>query len=67
MLVTVFNRILLRLQDGKVTQQEAEEIGFMLRRVWLVGLAYKESHKQYTISEWIAKLSEFLKEAGLSL
>jgi hypothetical protein len=67
LLVTVFNRILLRLQDGTVTEKEAEEIGFMLRRTWMVALAYKEKKKKYTISQWVEKLASLLKEAGFSL
>lgn len=67
LLVTVFNRILLRLQDGTITEKEAEEIGFMLRRVWMVALAYREKRRKYTISQWIEKLSGLLKESGFAL
>ncbi len=67
LLVTVWNRILLRLQDAKVTEKEAEEIGFMLRRVWLVGKAYREKKKEYTISQWFERLSELAREFGIQL
>jgi hypothetical protein len=67
LLVTVWNRILLRLQDAKVTEKEAEEIGVMLRRVWFFAQAYAERKKEMPLSEWIAKLSGVAKEAGVPL
>jgi hypothetical protein len=67
LLVTVWNQILLRLRDQKITEKEAEEIGFMLRRVWLVGKMFKEKNKQYTIAQWLEKLASLAKESGISL
>lgn len=65
LLVTVWNRILLRLEDGKLSSRELEEVGFMLRRVWVVADAYKAKQAQYTIGEWIGKLVGIAKEAGV--
>lgn len=67
LLVVVVNRILLRLQDARVTEKEAEEIGFMLRRAWLVTQAYREKKKEMTIAQWLDKLTGLAKEAGVSL
>lgn len=67
LLVTVWNRILLRLQDLKVTEKELEEIGFMLRRTWSVGQAYAARKKDLTFSEWLLRLRSVAKEAGVSL
>lgn len=65
LLVTVWNRILLRLEDGKITEQELEEIGFMLRRVWFVAEAYKARKKGSSLAEWLEKLIVAAKEAGV--
>lgn len=65
LLVTVLNRILLRLEDGKLSGRELEEVGFMLRRIWVVADAYKAKHEKYTIGEWIGKVVGIAKEAGV--
>lgn len=65
LLVTVWNRILLRLEDGALSSKELEEVGFMLRRVWVVADAYKAKKTQYTIGEWVSKLVGLAKEAGV--
>lgn len=67
LLITVLNRILLRLQDARVTGKELEEIGFMLRRAWLVAQAYKERKRGTTFSEWLEKLTGLAKDAGVPL
>lgn len=67
LLVTVLNRILLRLEDAKVTEKEAEEIGFMLRRTWGIAQAYRERKKELTISQWIEKLAGLARQAGVPL
>lgn len=67
LLVTVWNQILLRLQDQKVTEKEAEEIGFMLRRVWIVGKMFKEKNQQYTMAQWLEKLASLARESGINL
>lgn len=67
LLVTVWNRTLLRLKDAKVTERELEEIGFMLRRVWFTAQAYKARKKSRTLEEWLALLKGTAKEAGISL
>lgn len=65
LLITVWNRILLRLQDAQVTEKELEEIGFMLRRVWFVAEAYKARKKESSLAEWLQKLIGIAKEAGV--
>ena len=65
LLVTVWNRILLRFQDGNLDSRELEEVGFMLRRVWVVADAYKAKKERYTIGEWLEKLVGISKEAGI--
>lgn len=67
LLVTVWNRILLRFQDRKLTEKELEEIGFMLRRTWSIGQAYAARKKDLTFAEWLVKLRNLAKEAGVSL
>jgi hypothetical protein len=67
LLVTVLNRILLRLEDAKVTEKEAEEIGFMLRRTWGVAQAYRARKKEMTIGQWIDKLTSLARQAGVPL
>ena len=67
LLVTVWNRILLRLQDAKLTEKELEEVGFMLRRVWFVAQAYKAKKTESTLSQWLERLTGLAKEAGVSL
>lgn len=67
LLVTVVNRILLRVQDLSLTEKELEEIGFMLRRVWFVAQAYKARKSESTLAQWLEKLSGLAKEAGVSL
>jgi hypothetical protein len=65
LLVTVFNRILLRLQDARLTEKELEEIGVMLRRTWILAQAYKARRAGTTLSEWIEKLMGTAKDAGV--
>lgn len=65
LLVVVWNRILIRLEDGKLSSRELEEVGFMLRRVWVVADAYKAKQEKYTLAEWIKKLVGVAKEAGV--
>jgi hypothetical protein len=67
LLVVVFNRILLRVQDLRLTEKELEEIGIMLRRTWIVARAYKEKKREYTISQWLERLSGLAREAGVPL
>jgi hypothetical protein len=67
LLVTVINRILLRLQDQKLTEKELEEIGFMLRRTWFIGQAYAARKKELTLEQWLAKLKNEAEGAGISL
>lgn len=67
LLVTVWNRILLRLQDATLTEKELEEIGFMLRRVWFVAQAFKAKKTESTLAQWLDRLTGLAKEAGVSL
>lgn len=67
LLVTVWNRILLRLRDLKLTEAELEETGFMLRRVWFVARAYKARKQSRTLEGWLELLKGTAKEAGISL
>jgi len=66
LMVTVWNRMLLRLSDGSVTEREAEEIGFMLRRVWFVAQAYKARRKDRSFEEWLKELKDTARGAGLA-
>jgi hypothetical protein len=65
LLVTVANRILLRVQDLRLTEKELEEVGFMLRRTWLVARAYREKRRELTLTQWIDRLVGLAKEAGV--
>ena len=67
LLVTVWNRILLRLKDLKLTEKELEEIGFMLRRVWFTAQAYRARKKSRTLEGWLELLRETAEEAGITL
>lgn len=67
LLITVWNRILIRFENGKPTSEQLVEIGFMLRRVWVVADAYKAKRTQYTIGEWVEKLIGVAKEAGVPI
>jgi hypothetical protein len=67
LLVTVWNRILLRLKDAKLSEKELEEVGFMLRRVWFTAQAYKAKKQSQTLEGWLALLRGTAKEAGISL
>ena len=67
LLVTVWNRILLRVKDAKVSEKELEEIGFMLRRVWFTAQAYKAGKKSQTLEGWLSLLKGTAKEAGITL
>lgn len=65
LLVLVANRILLKMQDGRLTAEELEECGFMLRRVWTTAQAWKAKRTQYTLAEWVQKLVGIAKDAGV--
>lgn len=67
LLVTVFNRILLRLQDARLTEKELEEVGFMLRRTWLIAQAYGARREPLTFEEWLKRLRGVAHEAGVQL
>jgi hypothetical protein len=67
MLVKAFNMILLRLADGRISEQEAEEIGGALRRVYIIFQDYKLRRRQYTIVQWLGMLSDAAKGVGVSL
>lgn len=67
LLVKVMNEILLRLQDGNLSADDLETIGFALRRVWFVAQAYKAEHEKYAIGEWVSKLIGFAKDAGVQV
>lgn len=64
-LVVGANRVLLRLADAKVTENEAEEIGLILRRLWILGQAWKASNKKETLAQWLERLSSAASGAGL--
>jgi hypothetical protein len=49
-----------------VTENEAEEIGLIVRRLWILGLAWKASHKKETLAQWLERLSQASQGAGLS-
>jgi hypothetical protein len=65
LLVQVVNQILLKLEDGRLSGQEAMDVGFMLRRVYVVAEAYKAKKETYTLAEWLQKLVGIAKEAGI--
>ena len=67
LLVKVANIILLRLKDAKVTEQEAEEIGVALRRLWFIVSAYRERKKESTLAQWLDRLSGAVKESGIQV
>ena len=67
LLVKVANIILLRLKDAKVTEQEAEEIGVALRRLWFIVSAYRERKKESTLAQWLDRLSGAAKESGIQV
>lgn len=67
LLVKVFNMILIRLADAKITEQEAEEIGSALRRVYVIFQDYKLRKQQYPITQWLEMLVNAAKEVGVSL
>lgn len=64
-MVTVWNRFLLRIKDATVSQDEIEEIGFMLRRVWFTAQAYKARKNSRTLEGWLNLLKRTATEAGL--
>lgn len=66
-LVVGWNRVLLRLRDARVTEAEAEEIGLILRRLWVVGQAWKARQKKETLAEWLEKLAGAAKASGVRL
>jgi hypothetical protein len=41
-----------------VTEKEAEEIGLILRRLWILGTAWKASRKKETLAQWLERLSK---------
>lgn len=65
LLVTVWNQILLRLENGKPGSRDVEEIGFMLRRVYVVATAYSLKKKTYPIAEWVKNVVDIAKGAGI--
>lgn len=65
LLVKVVNEILLRLQDGSLSGEDQETIGFALRRVYFVAQAYKAERNQLPIGEWVQKLVGVAKESGI--
>lgn len=65
LLVKVWNDLLLKLQDRKLTPAELETVGFELRRVWEFAEAYKAQKQGRTFSEWIQNLVGLAKEAGV--
>jgi ABC-type ATPase involved in cell division len=67
LLVKVFNMILIRLADARITEKEAEEIGSALRRVYIIFQDYKLRKKQYTITQWLDMLMGAAKEVGISV
>ncbi len=67
LLVTVWNRILLRLKDAKLSEKELEEVGFLLRRVWFTAKAYKARKQSRTLEQWLKLLRGTAKKAGVSL
>lgn len=68
LLIKTWNEILVRLEEShdKLTGQDLEVIGFALRRVYFVGQAYKAEHEKFTIVEWMDKLADIAKQAGVS-
>jgi hypothetical protein len=67
LVVVVVNRVLLRLRDARLTEKELEEIGFMLRRLWLTAQAYKAKKRDKTLGEWIEQLGGLAREAGINI
>lgn len=67
LVVTVFNRVLLRLQDARLTEKELEEVGFMLRRTWLVAQAYAARREPIGFEEWLKRLRGLARDAGVQL
>lgn len=66
-LVKVVNEILVRLEEehDKLTGEDLEVIGFCLRRAYFVAQAYRKSHEETTLDQWIAKIVEIAKAAGV--
>jgi hypothetical protein len=65
LLVQVWNQILLKLENGHLSAQDAIDVGFMLRRVYVVAEAFKSKQETYTLVEWVQKLVVIAKEAGV--
>ena len=63
-LVVAWNRLLLRLSDARITEKELEEIGLILRRLWIVGQAWKAKRKKETLAKWLERLVDALKVSG---
>jgi hypothetical protein len=68
LLVKTWNEILVRLEENhdKLSGQDLEVIGFALRRVYFTAQAYKAEHGTFTLAEWMDKLVEIAKQAGVS-
>lgn len=66
-LVVAWNRLLLRLADRQVTAKEAEEIGLILRRLWIVAQAWKAKNKKETLAEWLERLVGAAKSSGVGI
>jgi len=67
LLVTVWNRILLRLKDLDVSEKEAEEIGFMLRRVWFTMQAYRARKENRSWDEWLDLVKGIARKCGIQI
>lgn len=67
LLVKTWNEILVRLEEShdKLSGQDLEVIGFALRRVYFVAQAYKQGREQTTLDQWIMKVVEIAKAAGV--
>lgn len=67
LLVKVANEILLRLEKGSLNQDDLETIGFALRRVYFVAQAYKAEKQSSTLADWMQKLVDVAKGAGVTV
>lgn len=67
LLVKTWNMLLLRISDAHLSEQELEELGSALRRVYIIFQNYRLRKQQYTITQWLDKLVGAAKEVGVSL
>jgi hypothetical protein len=67
MLVKVWNMFLLRISDAHLSEQELEELGSALRRVYIIFQDWRLRKQQYTITQWLDKLVGAAKEVGISV